>query len=1307
MSFWFGDFELDQERRQLLRAGDPVPLEPKAYELLSLLLERRPRALSRAQIRDAIWPSTFVSESTLAVVVNGIRAALADDARQPRFVRTVHGFGYAFCGEARASGDGRTAGVVAPPTTPEPVASSPYPGLSAFTEADAERFFGREAEVESLWSRIQRRPLLAVIGPSGVGKTSFVRAGVIPRRPSGWIAAYLTPGTSPISALARALVPDLAGDADTIDELFRGVDELRQAEEPGRLVAAARNWGARSAGALLVVDQLEELFTQNTPEAQSRFVALLGRLSTEAGLHVMLSLRDDFLFRCSRHEELRPLFRDLTPLTPPSAAALRRALTEPAARRGVRFEDETLVEEMVEAVASERGALPLLAFTVSELWEKRDRERRLLQREAYEAMGGVAGALAHHAEATLARLGGERDGIVREVFRNVVTAEGTRAVADRDELLSVFGSRKEAAEPVLDALVEARLLTEYEADVLDTGHDAGRRRVELVHESLLVHWTRLAGWRTQDAHGARLRDQLRQAAHLWEERGRPEDLLWRGASYLDYRAWRARYVGGLSALEGEFGRAMTALAERRKRRRWMVATATVAVLAVALGVVAVLWARTEAARRQATAEALRAEASKLLALSQAALREDRTAALAYVTASLELAETDEARLFAVRVLQDGPPAFSIPSVGDDTFHVAAFSPDGEWLVDGGRRTVRLHRRSGVGPMLVTGAPPRSHVGIGYGFSPRSDRLFGDRGGSVTEWSLPDLREARRLRVEQGADLFVGKRRLVAMTTAAARTVVRAASLQQGDFRVIGEMEAIDVDATAVDADGARMAFVDGPAGEELYVRSLEDWGRPPKLIGTHPARVLTVAFDPGGHVVAAGDKSGRIRTWDADGRSKSPQREMASRGVFDIRYSPGGRWLAAAGVAEAFDVRLWDLTGPPSIRPLRVPIFSIWRRGWAIDSSDRWLATRDAVGVALQPVGAPYPRIVGQQDWFVDDVAFTPDGTTLLSVSAGADGTLRAWPLSPDAPDRGSVILRAAMNHPRLAVDPNGGRVAVAAIWTASILVAPTAGGPPRSLAGFSRGVDVRALAFSPDGRYLVAAPLRSPAAEKVIRVWSLESDSVLASARLPGAGDGLAGGVGGLAFVDDARVVASRPTDLISFDLRDGTSKVLLPRPARDVAVDGRGKTVFAVLGEPEELVRVAADGRVITVFPCPGCFSVAVDPTGRAVATGSREGIVRIGPAAGGEPHLFFARPSAAGQRVAFSPDGRWVASSGEAPSVRLWPVPDVSRTPLHRRPHEELLGNLHSWTNWRAVRDPQSATGWKLEPGPFPGWEKLPER
>src|SRR6185295_12611002 len=143
MALAFGDFVFDQERRQLLRLGEPVPLEAKAYELLGLLLSRRPNALSKAQIRDVLWPGTFVSESALARLVTQLRAACGDDAQTPRFIRTVHGFGYAFCGNARESGNGQ------PATGAEEraaLAPCPYPGLSSFGEADAERFFGREAE---------------------------------------------------------------------------------------------------------------------------------------------------------------------------------------------------------------------------------------------------------------------------------------------------------------------------------------------------------------------------------------------------------------------------------------------------------------------------------------------------------------------------------------------------------------------------------------------------------------------------------------------------------------------------------------------------------------------------------------------------------------------------------------------------------------------------------------------------------------------------------------------------------------------------------------------------------------------------------------------------------------------------------------------------------------------------------------------------------------------------------------------------------------------------------------------------------
>ena len=335
--------------------------------------------------------------------------------------------------------------------------AQPYPGLSSFTEAEADYFFGREVEVEGVWRRLPQRHLLALVGPSGAGKSSFLRAGLIPARPEGWAHLICTPGNAPFVALGQALVPEVSRDTDAMRQMLRF-------EDADVAVELFRRWRRDHSEALVIVDQLEELFTLNPPEVQARFATLLSRLALEADVHVLLAMRDDFLLRCQEHEVLRPVFEGLVPLGPPTGDALRRALVQPALKCGYRFEDEALVADMLHAVEGERGALPLLAFAAASLWEHRDREQGLLTRAAHDAIGGVAGALARHAEATLEQIGAAREPVVRELFRNLVTAQGTRTVCDVDELITVFpdGQRPDAG-AVLKALIDARLLTSYEA----------------------------------------------------------------------------------------------------------------------------------------------------------------------------------------------------------------------------------------------------------------------------------------------------------------------------------------------------------------------------------------------------------------------------------------------------------------------------------------------------------------------------------------------------------------------------------------------------------------------------------------------------------------------------------------------------------------------------------------------------------------------------------------------------------------------------------------------------------------------------
>jgi hypothetical protein len=387
---------------------------------------------------------------------------------------------------------------------------------------------------------------------------------------------HCEPGDKPFASLARSLVSEFADDRDAITKLV----DLR---EQGEALAIFSRWRYRHAHALLIVDQFEELFTLNPLPIQAQFAELIRRLVDEADVHVLLGMRDDFLGRCHDTGQMASLFDSLTEVTAPVGDALRRAIVEPAARLGYLFESEDLVDEIVTSVEGERGALPLAAFAVARMWDLRDRDRRVLTRRSYEELGGVDGALAGHAEATLKALGNDRIPIARELFRHLFSADGTRLVRSARDLLSIFYSfaplrsmsspgelipAREAAVEVLKVLCDSRLLNCFEKDG-GKGHDGSR--VEVVHESLLTSWPRLVEWRAQDDEDARFRDEYRQAAYRWDDQGRSPALLWTGTAYHDYRVWRKRSPGGLCTIEEEFGRAMTAHARRGGRRRLAIA----------------------------------------------------------------------------------------------------------------------------------------------------------------------------------------------------------------------------------------------------------------------------------------------------------------------------------------------------------------------------------------------------------------------------------------------------------------------------------------------------------------------------------------------------------------------------------------------------------------------------------------------------------------------------------------------------------------------------------------------------------------
>jgi serine/threonine protein kinase len=508
---------------------------------------------------------------------------------------------------------------------------SPYAGLSSFQEADADRFFGRSKEISALVNRIQDQPLVAVVGPSGAGKSSFVRAGLVPvlkRSGEAWEALVIRPGRHPLAALASIVAP-LVSTSTTVEEDVKAQSQLveRIQAEPGYVGSVLRSRARRQRRKILLfIDQFEELYTL-VPDARERlaFTSCLSGIADDATspIRVVLSIRSDFLDRVTEDERfMAELNQGLFFLTSPNRDGLRDALVQPAEMAGYRFETPEMVENMLQHLEATQGALPLLQFAASKLWEERDEGRRLLTEERYEAMGGIAGALASHADNTLAELPLQARPVVRAIFLRLVTPERTRAIVSMDELRELSKDSHEV-QLLIDILVQARLL------VVQTGGSSGAM-VELVHESLVHSWPTLRRWLDEGQEDSVFLEQLRNAARQWNANERDDGLLWRGEVVEEAQRFQRRYRGELPEVQRAFLDAVFSQAARSTRRKRALAVGSTAFLimlvaASAVALVVIRNAQREAERQaevaqRAEAEARSAEAQARTAEAEAKLR---------------------------------------------------------------------------------------------------------------------------------------------------------------------------------------------------------------------------------------------------------------------------------------------------------------------------------------------------------------------------------------------------------------------------------------------------------------------------------------------------------------------------------------------------------------------------------------------------------------------------------------------------------------------------------------------------------------
>ncbi len=464
---------------------------------------------------------------------------------------------------------------------------SPYAGLSSFQESDASRFFGRSREIAAAVNKIRDRPVMGVIGPSGVGKSSFVRAGLVPAlKGSGeaWETLVIRPGRSPLAAVAAMMTPMVGTTSKTVtDDLAEHAAIAKKlAAEPGHMGQVLRSRAKRSGTKILLfVDQFEELYTL-VPDAAERaaFTACLAGAADDASapVRVVLSLRSDFLDRVGEDPQLMgEVMQGLYFLTPPNRDGLRDALVQPAEMAGYHFENPVMVEEMLSHLETTPGALPLLQFAATKLWDARDSGRKLLTQAAYNAMGGIAGALASHADQVLAELAGASQGLARQVFLRLITPERTRAIVSLAELQELAPGTGDI-QRLVDHLVAARLL------VSNTAADGSAQgsTVEIVHESLIHSWPALRRWLDETQEDAQFVEQLRVAARQWHAKGRDSGMLWTGETADEAIRWARRHQGPLPETQRAFLAEVISASTRNERRRRTVTIGVVSFLTLLL-----------------------------------------------------------------------------------------------------------------------------------------------------------------------------------------------------------------------------------------------------------------------------------------------------------------------------------------------------------------------------------------------------------------------------------------------------------------------------------------------------------------------------------------------------------------------------------------------------------------------------------------------------------------------------------------------------------------------------------------------------
>lgn len=1071
-----------------------------------------------------------------------------------------------------------------PPTPGEP----PYKGLMYFDEADAGWFFGRDLVIARLNEAIQSQRFLAVIGASGSGKSSVVRAGLVPalKHSAGqWQIHVLTPGAHPLESLAVELTRHSQSASATVNLM----DDLRSDPRCLHIVVQKQVADAKLAPRLLlVVDQFEELFTlcRDADERQAFVDNLLYAVQCEGGaVSVLIALRADFYQHLAEYSGLRTLCaKQQEYIGAMSAEELRQAIEEPAKRGGWEFSPGLVDLILYDIGASEGhqpepGALPLLSHALLETWKRR--RGNLLSLRGYSEAGGVRGAIARTAENVYQReLTPGQQEIARNIFlRLTELGEGTQDTRRRVSILELippapYGDPQQVEE-VLVKLADARLITTSEGSA------------EVAHEALIREWSTLREWLSQDREGLRVHRHLTEATQEWELMEHDPGSLYRGARLAQALEWSENNPRQMNAQELTFLEASRQASERDmlereaqrqreleaaqklaetqstaarklRRRAWLLSGAMALALLLAT---AAIFLGTQASQRAnlATSRELANAATNNLGI-------DPERSILLAIEALKKADTLEAR----NALHQALPELHILRsliAHDSPVTAVIHSPDGKLLASSSAdRTTKIWDTR-TGDLLQTIHFDKDTWDVA--FSPDGKILVT---AVYTQVIGSDP--------QTGVQLFALNGKAVGWEQGYNLGTCQVDFNPDGKLLVVANMDGQPV---VWDLDTQRIVL---------------------RLDG-HTDIVYGVDFSPDGKLIATASRDGTVRVWNAMTAQPIITLAQATSAWFDVQFSPDGSRLAA--VNEGADLKIWEVDSWKELLSLARPETGGYQgMDWSPDGASLATASYDGVTRIWEAfTGQLLINLPGHAST-VTDVDFSPDGKRL--VSAGADRVIKTWDVGPG---RELLTIRADSDNVRIAYSPDGSQLyTVGASGTPKIWDA-LSGQLLRTLPGMDPLRPLTSIALSPDGKVLAAG-----SGDGNVTVWNLENNQIARSWQAH------ANSIIGISFSPDGE-------HLVTSSL-DGMGAVW------EIAT---GQAISKFDGHAQH----AGSAQMQMVF------GAAFSPDSLHVATAGYDGAVRVWDSTTGQEIYNVTDGKALFSAVAFSPDGKLLAA-GEFDSPLL---------------------------------------------------------